>query len=180
VLLAPTIVCHCLRLPATWPHRKTQPQPQAVPCNELATALLGVVVAKHVWKPVSNSKQWHTLRVHRPDESGAVQLARIIHEFEPVCHKIIVRNELEPSCPEHHVLVGGLSSEHGRAGPFFVSGMNRTFALPLALGVMSCRLQPASSFATSFSWWLAWLRELAIAGFSRASRSWTCLASIRA
>ena len=51
-----------------------------------------------------------------------VFLARIIHEFEPVCRKMIGTNELELSCPEHHDLVGGLSSESDHARSVFVSG----------------------------------------------------------
>ena len=37
-------------------------------------------------------------------------LARIIHKFEPVCRKRIGTNELDLSYPEHHDLVGGISS----------------------------------------------------------------------
>ena len=61
MVLVPAKVCHCLRLRTIEPHQKTRPQPQAVLCCDRTAALLGVVVAENVWKPRSNSKQWHTL-----------------------------------------------------------------------------------------------------------------------
>ena len=74
-VLIPASVCHCLRLPTIEPHQKTHPQPQAVLSCERTSALLGVVVAENVWKPRTNSKQWHTLGVNVAEQSGAVESA---------------------------------------------------------------------------------------------------------